>query len=144
MYIHMYIYMYVYIYMYIYIYIHNAYFLAGIVCFQRPYFVWYWYSPTTDITRNLIGSKIVDHSGVDGASPVGAALQLDLHSRLNAWLYWIGQKQLQDEARIILVGWFGASYIIDFTVCISFKKCRHELPVYILSLLPLFFPSKRQ
>ena len=45
---------------------------------------------------------------------LSALLQLHLHSRLNTWLQWIGQRRLQDEMRIILG--IRASYIRDFTV----------------------------
>ena len=31
------------------------------------------YRSTSDISRNLVGNKIIDHSDVVGASPVGAA-----------------------------------------------------------------------
>ena len=47
---------------------------------------------------------------------LSALLQLHLHSRLDIWLRWIGQRQLQDETGNIWVWGFGASYIIDFTV----------------------------
>ena len=46
-------------------------------------------------SRTLVGNWIVDRSDVVGASPVGT-VQLHLHSRLNTWIQWIGQKQLQD------------------------------------------------
>ena len=52
------------------------------------------YPQTSNISGNLVGNKIVD---VVGAAPV----QLHLHSRLNTWLQWIGQKQLQDKTRNI-------------------------------------------
>ena len=38
-------------------------------------------------SHTLVGSKIVDHSDVVG---------LHIHSRLNTWLQWIGQKQVLD------------------------------------------------
>ena len=47
---------------------------------------------------------------------MSALLQLHLHSRLNTWLQWIGQRQLQDETRNIQSLWFGASYIRDLMV----------------------------
>ena len=56
------------------------------------------YSKTSNISCILVGSKIFDYSDVVGASPV-ALLQLHLHFRLNTWLQWIGQRQLQDEMR---------------------------------------------
>ena len=33
--------------------------------------------------------------------PLSALLQLHLHSQLNTWLQWIGERQLQDETRTI-------------------------------------------
>ena len=41
---------------------------------------------------------------------ISALLQLHLHSRLDTWLQWIGQRQLQDEARNMQVLEFSASY----------------------------------
>ena len=58
------------------------------------------YCQTSNIRHTLIGNKLVDHSDVVGASPV-SALQLHLHSRLNACLQNIAQRQLQDETRNI-------------------------------------------
>ena len=43
-------------------------------------------------------------------------LQLHLRSLLNAWLQWIGQRQLQDETRSIYFLLFGASYSRDIMV----------------------------
>ena len=54
--------------------------------------------------------KIVDHSDVVGASPVGAAATIT-SLLLNTSLQWIGQRQLQDETRNIKVWGFGATYI---------------------------------
>ena len=73
------------------------------------------YRKVSNIRRALVGYKIVDHSDVVGASPVGV-LQLHLHSQLNTWLQWIGQRQLQDETRNIHVLGLGASYIRELTV----------------------------
>ena len=48
---------------------------------------------------------------------LSALLQLHLHSQLNTWLQWIGQRQLQDETRNTYVWrWLGASYIRELTV----------------------------
>ena len=47
---------------------------------------------------------------------LSALLQLHLHSQLNTWLQWIGQRQLQDETRNIYVLGLGASYIRELTV----------------------------
>ena len=41
-------------------------------------------------------------------------LILHLHSRLNTWLQWIGQGQLQDETRHIFL--FAVAYIRGFAV----------------------------
>ena len=57
------------------------------------------YRKTSDVRRTLEGNKIVDHSDVVGASPVGNLHHL--HSRLNTWLQWIGQRQLKGETRNI-------------------------------------------
>ena len=43
-------------------------------------------------------------------------LQLHLHSRLNTWLQWIGQRQLEDEMRNIEVLEVGVTYIRGLTV----------------------------
>ena len=75
------------------------------------------YCQTSNISATFVGNKFVDHSDVVGASPV--LLQLHFHFWLNTWLQWIGQRQLQDERRIIQVVWFGAAYIRDFTVYIN-------------------------
>ena len=58
------------------------------------------YRQISNISCTLVGNKIVDHSDVVGASTV-VLLQLHLHSRLNTWLQYIAQRQLQDETRNI-------------------------------------------
>ena len=50
---------------------------------------------------------------------LSALLQLHLHSRLNTWLWWIAQWQLQDETRNISVFGFDATYIRSFTAVLS-------------------------
>ena len=45
-----------------------------------------------------------------------ALLQLHLRSRLNTWLHWIEQRQLQDETRNIQIWGFGVPHIRDFMV----------------------------
>ena len=76
----------------------------------------------SNISRTLIGNKIVDHLDVVGAS-LSALLQLHLHSQLNTWLQWIGQRPLHDETRNIYVLGLDVSYIRELTVithsCIS-------------------------
>ena len=82
---------------------------------------------TPDISHTLVCNKIVDHHRCNHAmvsrlflqlslpNPLKpgvksrmkmklehclpALLRLHLHSRLNTWLQWIGQRQLQDETR---------------------------------------------
>ena len=49
---------------------------------------------------------------------LSALLQLYLHSRLNTWLRWIGQRRLQDDMRIIQVLGIVASYIRCVPICI--------------------------
>ena len=60
------------------------------------------YSQTSNISGSLEG--------------LSALLQLHIHSRLNTWLQLIGQRQLQDETKIIHVLEFGATYIRGLAV----------------------------
>ena len=56
------------------------------------------YSRTSNIGRTLVGNKILDHSDVAGHSDAvcpSTPLQPLLHSRRNARLQWIEQRQLQ-------------------------------------------------
>ena len=48
------------------------------------------YRQTSNIGRTLMGNKLVDHSNVVGASPVGL-LQLHLHSQLNTCFNELGK-----------------------------------------------------
>ena len=59
------------------------------------------YCQTPNISCSLVGNKLFDHSDVVGASPVDAAPTTSSFS--NTWLQWIGQRQLQDETKIIYV-----------------------------------------
>ena len=60
------------------------------------------YRPTSNKSRTVVSNTDVDYPDVVGASPgLSALLQLHLHSRLNTWLQWTGQRQLQYETRII-------------------------------------------
>ena len=87
--------------------------------------LWLVYRQISNITCILIGNKMVDHSDVDGASPV----QLQPHSRLKSWLEWIGQRKLQDKTtNIIVLGFDGTllevwrySCFICIT-CLSYKR----------------------
>ena len=58
----------------------------------------YRYRKTFNIRRTILGNKIVDHSDIVGASPVGAAPATSLFVS-NTWLQWIQQRQLQDETK---------------------------------------------
>ena len=53
--------------------------------------------------------------------------KLYLHSQLNTWLQWIGQRQLQDETKILKVLGFGASYIRYFTVVSLLKIVQYVI-----------------
>ena len=72
---------------------------------------------------------------------LSALLQLHLHSRLNIWLDWIGQRQLQGETRNIYVWRFCASYIRDFTVLTNLtwmiNHHGHSMNVAIILILSI-------
>ena len=70
------------------------------------------YRHISNISRTLVGNKIMDHSYVVVEAPTA----LHLRSRLNTWLQWIGQRQLQDETRNIPILEFDAPYVRDLTV----------------------------
>ena len=76
-------------------------------------FCYFYHHQVSNISRTLIGNNIVDHPNVVWASPVGV-LQLHLHSRLNTWLQWIGQRNCStrretfkfwDSVRLMLEAW---------------------------------------
>ena len=48
------------------------------------------YRKTSNISRTLVGNKIVDNSDV---------VQQHLHSQLNTWLQWTERRQLQEDTR---------------------------------------------
>ena len=50
---------------------------------------------------------------------LSALLQLHLHSRLNTWVQWFVQRQLQDDMRNIKVWGFGASHIRGLTIYLT-------------------------
>ena len=76
-----------------------------------------WYRKISNISRTLLGNKIVDHSDVVGASPVGAA---PTTSSFSTW--HLASRDLAKTAasqyRIFYVLGFGAPYIRDLTVVI--------------------------
>ena len=68
----------------------------------------------SDVIMGAMASQITSltivypnvYSGADerkhqSSASLAALLQLQLHSRLNTWLQWFGQRQLTDETRII-------------------------------------------
>ena len=59
------------------------------------------YHQITDIRRTVVGNKIVDHSGVVWASPVGAAPTTTSDFRINTLLQQISQRQQWDKTRNI-------------------------------------------
>ena len=65
-----------------------------LVYFVQIQIDWYefTYRQTSNIRRTSVDNKIVDHSDVVGASPVGA--------RLDTWLQYIAQRQLHDKTKI--------------------------------------------
>ena len=71
-----------------------------------------------------------------------AQIQLHLHSQLNTWLRWIRQRQLEGERRIMLVLWFGAPYIRDFTVFLLLLQVLHILYIHKDGFIHLNFSIK--
>ena len=65
--------------------------------------------------------------------PLLALLQLHLHSRLNTWLQWIGQRQLQDETRNIKF-WNLVHFIFEIWRYISHTKVTYLFPKQIICL----------
>ena len=70
----------------------------------------FWSPSTTNISRTLVGNKIVDHLYVVRPSPVGFDYSLIRHLA-PSWLQWIGQIQLYDDTPNIEAFGFGTSYI---------------------------------
>ena len=84
----------------------------------------------------LVGNKIVDHSDV-----VGAALTGDAPTACS-FSTWIGQRQLQDDTRIIEVLGMGATYIRGFMVYWKLSKGQMLTPTVGIKWSiwrPLFF-----
>ena len=82
------------------------------------------------IRRTLAGYKIVDHSDVVGASPVGAAPTTSSFSTKQlASLDWAKTAARQDEKQLSLG--IGAPYIRDFTVCIFWCVCAVNMHTHV-------------
>ena len=79
----------------------------------------HYYRQTSNIKRTLVGNNIIDDSDLVGAHHLLSLLKLHLHSRLNIWLQWIGERHLGDETRNILVLGFDAPNIKDVAVEIA-------------------------
>ena len=75
----------------------------------------------------LITQMLLEHR-------LSALLQLHFHARLDIWLQWVGQRQLQDDARIISLLTFGASYIRDLTVCFKENACMSQVMIQVMIL----------
>ena len=58
------------------------------------------YRKISNISRISVGNKIIDHSDIVGASPVGA-VPTTSSFLTNTWLQWIGHRRLKDETRRI-------------------------------------------
>ena len=85
------------------------------------------YRKIPDIRRTFVANKIVDHSDIVGASPVGAAPTTSSFSTEHvASVDWANQ--LQDETTNILVLWFGATYIGGLVV----TRIKTWINIYIL------------
>ena len=89
------------------------------------------YRQTSNVSRTLVGNRIVDHSDV-----IGALLQLHHHFRLNAWLQWIGQTQLQDETGNIYVLIICAIYIRGLTIVTFHSTPRWKEPTRAVEAHP--------
>ena len=90
---------------------------------EGPDVLWYWenvyykYHQTSNISHIFISNTI--YGSLRCSRSIGCQhqlLQLHLHSRLNAWHQWIGQRQLQDKTRNISVFGCGAFYTRGVTI----------------------------
>ena len=68
---------------------------------------------------------------------LSALLQLDLHSQLNTWLQWIGQRQLHDETINIYVWGLGATYIRELTVLLHDDIMGYACATYLVFFINL-------
>ena len=73
---------------------------------------------------------------------LSALLQLH-HSQLNTWFQRSGQRQLQDEMRIISVLGFGATCIRDFMVTHKIGKCALFCWGYVITFYASAFRRRR-
>ena len=103
------------------------------------------YRKSSDISCTFIGIKLlITQMQLEHRLP--ALLQLHIHSQLNTWLQWIGQRQLQDE---IVWGIYnndlGQIAIVFILALIEseylYKKHIKSLPFYIYWIMPFFIIS---
>ena len=73
------------------------------------------YCKTSNIRRTSVDNKIVDHSDVVGASPVGAAPTISSFSTWHLASRDSAKKAAKQYENLLSVG-FGATYIRDLTV----------------------------
>ena len=83
------------------------------------------YRKTSNISRTLVGNKIVDHSDVVGASPVGAAPTTSSFLTSHLASRDLAKKAVRHYDNLLMLG-FGASYIRDLTVDLSHIAIRSE------------------
>ena len=115
---------------------------------KTRYIVWALMSQTdsyhqiSNISRTLVSNKIVDHSDVVGASPVGAAPTTSSFSTWHlASINWVKKTESWGERHLNFVIW--CTYIRDFMVyfltithCVHLAMVQSQLPMgVILSML---------
>ena len=72
---------------------------------------------TSNISRTAVGNKIVDHSDVVGASPVGAAPTTSLFSTNHlASVDWPKTTAMRDEEHLSFEIWYALYYRLDKTL----------------------------
>ena len=70
---------------------------------------------TSNISHTLVHNEMLI-TQIELEHRLSVLLQLHLYFRLNTWLQWIGQRQLQGETKSISFLKFGATYIRGFNV----------------------------
>ena len=85
------------------------------------------YFSTSIMSATVVGNKIIDHSAVDGTSPVSAAPTTSVFAtKHRASMDWA--RQLQSETKNIYVWWYGAAHTRGFTVFVlrKYSNCFSE------------------
>ena len=70
-------------------------------CLQHPQHGWACYRQISNLSHTSVGNKIVDHSDVVGASPVGAAPTISSFSTWTPGFNGLGRDKMQDETRYL-------------------------------------------